>query len=156
MWVWEKSACFSDSWVKGKVTVNKLSQTCREKQPPLSSPIEGWPSLQKSFTFSLAPEDTALSWVRREESLRFPQTRWMATCKKKPNVLYSTFPRYHSIRDIQKQTHSVSTNFSFQDSSMSHCRLRVPAPSYGLILEATGTTEPKGAENLKLLRLQPD
>ena len=49
---------------------------------------------------------------RGEESLRFLQTRRMATFTK-PNVLYSTFPRSNSIHDIQKQTWPVATNFLF-------------------------------------------
>lgn len=39
--IWEKSACFSNLWDKGKVAVNKLSQTCREKPSFSLSPKEG-------------------------------------------------------------------------------------------------------------------
>ena len=124
--------------------------------PPLPFPRWGWLSLLEGFAFSMAPGDSALRWVRKEENLSFPlQTRWMVSLKRQQPTS-STFPRCSSTCGLQEQTQQSWPAFTLQlgqgQPSADTPKPKPAGTSRGLKPEATGATEPNRTECVKVLR----
>lgn len=110
--MWEKSACFSNLWDKGKVAVNKLSQTCREKPSFSLSPKEG------KVLHSLWLQEM-LPWAEpggmKVWGFFYSQDEWP--------LFNSAFSRYNNMHGIQIRCSMSPPTLVFQDSSVRGCPL---------------------------------
>lgn len=93
---------------EGKVAVEELLQTCREKHPfPLHS--QGQEGLRSLWHRERLPR--AEPGRMKVSGFFYRQDEW-PLFNPRP-ILYSTFPRHNSVHDIQKQTQRISSNFCF-------------------------------------------